>query len=162
MKKSTKKYLLYGVGAYVLLTSGVIGATKVRERSNRLEALGDDLDDWKREAQRLERDYNEIVATLNSDRATYSAEVEALKAKLAQVQGWYEDAQKRESAVGQAYMKAEEFIVKKDLSLNMWNQYLSTHGNAARSNPLSVNWAIDGRAWSDPPELPPHSATASN
>jgi len=81
MKKSTQKYLLYGVGAYVLLTSGAIGASKVRERSNRLEDLGDDLESWKGQARQLERDYNEIVATLNSDRATYSAEVEALKAE---------------------------------------------------------------------------------
>ena len=50
------------------LTSGVIGATKVRERSNRLEDLGDDLESWKGQARQLERDYNEIVATLNSER----------------------------------------------------------------------------------------------
>ena len=81
MNKSTKKYLLYGVGAYVLLTSGVIGATKVRERSNRLEDLGDDLESWKGQARQLERDYNEIVATLNSERAAHNAEVEALKAE---------------------------------------------------------------------------------
>ena len=81
MKKSTQKYLLYGVGAYVLLTSGVIGATKVRERSNRLEDLGDDLESWKGQARQLERDYNEIVATLNSERAAHNAEVEALKAE---------------------------------------------------------------------------------
>ena len=81
MKKSTKKYLLYGAGAYVLLTSGVIGATKVRERSNRLEDLGDDLEAWKGQARQLERDYNEIVATLNSERAAHNAEVEALKAE---------------------------------------------------------------------------------
>ena len=30
MKKSTKKYLLYGAGAYVLLTSGVLAGSSVQ------------------------------------------------------------------------------------------------------------------------------------
>jgi hypothetical protein len=59
-------------------------------------------------------------------------------------------------------MVAEEFIVKKDLSLNMWNQYLNNGGNIVRNNPLTTNFAIYGPGWNDPPELPPHSPTASN
>ena len=31
MKKSTKKYLLYGAGAYVLLTSGVLAGSSVQD-----------------------------------------------------------------------------------------------------------------------------------
>lgn len=138
MKKSTKKYLLYGVGAYVLLTSGVIGATKVQSRIRQSDA-----------ATRAAEDLS-------------VAEIRALQAELAQAQDLYEEEKKLRIALGQAYVAAEEFIVKKDLSLNMWNQYLNKYGGPVRNNPLTTNYAVYGPAWADPPELPPHSATASN
>lgn len=138
MKKSTKKYLLYGVGAYVLLTSGVIGASKVQSRIRQSDA-----------ATRAAQDLS-------------VAEIRALQAELAQVAGLYEETRAREAALGEALINAEGFIVKKDLSLNMWNQYLSKYGSAARSYPVIANTVIYGPGWADPPELPPHSATASN
>jgi len=138
MKKSTKKYLLYGVGAYVLLTSGVIGASKVQTRMRQSDA-----------ATRAAEDLS-------------AAEIRALQAEVVQAQDLYEEEKKLRIALGQAYVAAEEFIIKKDLSLNMWNQYLSRYGGPVRNNPLTTNFAIYGPGWADPPELPPHSATASN
>jgi len=64
MKKSTQKYLLYGVGAYVLLTSGVIGASKVQSRAERRTRQNfDDLEAARQEIERL-RDF-----TTKQDRA---------------------------------------------------------------------------------------------
>lgn len=54
MKKSTKKYLLYGAGAYVLLTSGVIGASRV-------QTLRYDRDQAKRDRDEIMRRYNEAA-----------------------------------------------------------------------------------------------------
>ena len=53
MKKSTKKYLLYGVGAYVLLASGLLGAGKVQ--SYRRDVEYDRQDYEARDRSRLEQ-----------------------------------------------------------------------------------------------------------
>ena len=157
MKKSTKKYLLYGAGAYVLLTSGVLGASKVQSYKKDMEENQQDYE--ARDESRI-REIQLLEQSLDAS----TAEIRALQGKLAEAQRQNESNLRIFEKIYAAFTRAEEFIVKKDLSLNMWNQYLNNYGgNIVRSDPLARNYAnVTGTGWNDPPELPPHSPTASN
>lgn len=60
MKKSTQKYLLYGAGAYVLLASGLLGASRV-------QTLRYDRDQAKRERDEIMRLYSDYTWTDNQE-----------------------------------------------------------------------------------------------
>jgi len=76
MKKSTKKYLLYGAGAYVLLASGLLGASRV-------QTLRYDRDEAKRDRDDIMRRYNEASSAegrkANEVRAECRATIRALE-----------------------------------------------------------------------------------
>ena len=129
MKKSTKKYLLYGAGAYVLLTSGVLGASKVQSYKKDMEENQQDYE--ARDLSRI-REIRILEQSLNESRSY----LQQANHRADQAERLNKSLNAENQALGVAFMNAEDFIVKNDPSLKLWNEYLYYSGNAARGNPL--------------------------
>ena len=136
MKKSTKKYLLYGAGAYVLLTSGVLGASKVQSYKDEMEYDRQDYD--ARDESRIRE-----IRLLEQSLAESGSYLQEANHRADQAEHLNKALNAENYALGVAFMNAEDFIAKNDPSLNLWNEYSYYSGNAARGNPLLDPWTVN-------------------
>ena len=117
MKKSTQKYLLYGVGAYVLLASGLLGASRV-------QTLRYDRDQALRDRDSIMRQYNEASAAEGQNlsevrdecRATIKALEESYEKEITQL---WDDLSGYQQTIGSPYNAR-----KGGMQITVLNQHL--------------------------------------